>query len=90
MNLDKEQLPEVHVGVCEDYQWLRDKKPVLIGGTESMPLCKRNRLHVWTYYLSSHANGYHRSQFPFATVPPSSWPGDLLEDVDSEVASAVK
>lgn len=46
MNLDKEQLPGVHVGVCEDYHQLRDKNPLLIGRSESMPLCKRNRLHV--------------------------------------------
>lgn len=90
MNLDKEQLPEVHVGVCEDYHRLRDKNPLLIGPTESMPLCKPNRLHVWTYYLTNHANGYHRSQFPFAPVSPSSSSEDLLEDVDSEEASAVK
>lgn len=90
MNLDKEQLPVVHVGVCEDYPRLRDKNPLLIGRTESMPLCKRNRLHVWTYYLSNDANGYHRSQLPPATVPPSSERGALLKDVGSEEAGTVK
>lgn len=89
MNLDKEQLPVVHVGVCEDYPRLRDKNPLLIGRTESMPLCKRNRLHVWTYYLSNDANGDHRSQLPPTTVPPSSERGPLLKDVGGEEAGAV-
>lgn len=38
----------VHVGFCGDYQ-LKDKKPLLIGPAESMPLPCFNRLHAWNY-----------------------------------------
>lgn len=90
MKPDKEQLPAVHVGVCEDYPQLRDKNPLLIGQTESMPLCKRNRLHVCTYYLSDDANWYHHSQLPSAAASQSSERGPVLKDVDREEASAAK
>lgn len=60
----------VHMAFCEDYSSFipRNKSPLLIGPTKSMPLGKLNRLLAWYYTCPMMALKDQKQSWPCLSV----------------------